>query len=199
MKTNILFICTIVVSFFMFVFCWFQDQLFDSLFTLVMFIFMFILIGFILCFVYSIINIVKNRRDLKNYISIVILSITVILTLFFPFRIMKVELELYLYKKDRNDLLSMVKNNGLEVDDTGHVQLVGKYKKLSTGGEISIYQNNKDGVLIGFWVHRGMLAGATELIYSNGGEKLIYVNKWEHSIKDIIKLDEEWFYVETEY
>lgn len=36
----------------------------------------------------------------------------------------------------------MIEDNKLEVDGLGNVELLDKYKKVSTSGEVAVYQNN---------------------------------------------------------
>ena len=73
------------------------------------------------------------------------------------------------------------------------------YKYLSVDGEVYVYQNDEDGTQIGFWIHRGVLTGSEELMYSSNGEKLIKENETDHPIKRIKKLNKYWYYVITEY
>lgn len=93
----------------------------------------------------------------------------------------------------------MIKSNELKSDEIGNVTLPNKYKKLSTSGQIFIYQNNEEGQVIGFWVFRGMLSGSIKVIYSTGGEDLIKNNEKGHPIIKIEKLKDNWYYVETDY
>lgn len=93
----------------------------------------------------------------------------------------------------------MIKNNELKFDEIGNVTLPNKYKKLSTSGQVFIYQNSDKEQVIGFWVFRGVFSGSLEVIYSTGGENLIKSNDKGHSITKIEKLKDNWYYVETDY
>ena len=122
-----------------------------------------------------------------------------LLVLFFPFREVKVRLELNLYEEERLEIIKMIEDNKLKVDDLGNVKLPNKYKKVSTSGEVAVYQNDEDGKLIGFWVFRGMLSGSVQLVYSTGGEEIIRSSDIEHPIVSIDKLKDNWYYVVTDY
>lgn len=199
MKRKIVIISSIVIFILSFVYAWYADQLFNELFIPSLVIPLIILICFVTCFIFSIVNVIKNSRKFIHYVPIAILIMTVFIILFFPFRMSKVRLELVLYRKDRDTIINMVKNKELKIEGSGNIKLPSRYKKVSTSGEISVYQNDKDGVLIGFWIFRGTMSGSTKLMYSNRGEELIRENAWVDEIKTITKLNEKWFYIVTNY
>ncbi|MBQ7031423.1 MAG: hypothetical protein IJN13_03515 [Bacilli bacterium] len=93
----------------------------------------------------------------------------------------------------------MIEDNKLKVDDLGNVKLPNKYKKVSTSGEVAVYQNDEDGKVVAFWIFRGMQSGSVQLIYSTGGEELIMDNETGHPIVSIDKLKDNWYYVVTNY
>lgn len=183
MKRKKLLIGSIIIFSLSFIYNWFADRLFNSLFMISLIIPLIIFIGFIFFFIFS----------------IFILVITVLVTFFFPFRMAKTKLELLLYKQDRNKIIEMVKNNEMKIGDNRNVELPNKYHKISSSGEITVYQNDNDGILICFWIFRGTMSSSTKLIYSNRGEELIKENAWIDEIKSITRLEEKWFYVETNY
>lgn len=156
-------------------------------------------IAFVTCLIFAILNVIKEKKKIVNYISILILGFTILLTLFFPFRLSKAKLELSLYRKDRNHIIEMVKEKKLNTEDSSIIKLPNPYKKTSTGGEIEVYQNDENGMVISFFVLRGPMSGSTKLMYSDRGEEMIIKNAWKNEIKSILKLDENWFYVVTNY
>ena len=93
----------------------------------------------------------------------------------------------------------MVRNHKLQKDERGNIILPKKYKKISTSGEVHVYQNGENGVVIGFYIYRGIMSGSIELIYSSTDESLIYANESGHPISEIIKLKDHWYYVVTNY
>ena len=117
----------------------------------------------------------------------------------FPFRESKFRLELNLYEDERLEIIKMIEDNKLKVDELGNVELPDKYKNVSTSEEVAVYQNDEDGKVIGFWVFRGMQSGSVQLIYSTGGEQLIIDNETGHSIVNVDKLKDNWYYIVTDY
>lgn len=140
-------------------------------------------------------NINKNKR--KNSIFFVILLISSVFSLFYNFRLLKAKVEINLYDKQRNIIIEKVKNNELTYYFDKNIKLP-IYQYVSSDGEIYVYKN-EDEQVIGFWIFRGILSGSAELIYSSDGEDLIYDIKKTSEIIKIIKLKENWYYVESNY
>lgn len=198
MKKYILLIVSVIVLILSFLNSWFSDMLFDSLFIFALIPSLVLFVGWIICLVLSIIKLIKDK-NVFNIISFIAVILTALLVLFFPFRETKVRLELNLYEEKRLEIIRMIEDNKLEVDDIGNAELPDKYKKVSTSGEVAVYQNDEEGKVIVFWVFRGMLSGSVELIYSTGGEKLIRDNEVGYPIVSIEKLKDNWYYVITDY
>lgn len=198
MKKYILLIVSVIVMILSFLNSWFSDQLLDSLFIFALIPGLILFVGWIICLVLSIIKLIKDK-NVFNIISFIAVILTALLVLFFPFRETKVRLELNLYEEKRLEIIRMIEDNKLKVDDLGNVKLPNKYKKVSTSGEVAVYQNDKDGKVIGFWVFRGMLSGSIQLVYSTGGEEMIRSSEIEHPIVSIDKLKDNWYYVVTDY
>jgi len=177
---------------------WYGDELVNSLLLFSLLTTIPLLVAYVICWRNSIKELIKNHKTIINYLPVIVLITTAILLFNFPFRIAKVKLELMLYKNERTTVIQMVEDGELEAGRLGNIELPIEYKQISTSGEILVYQNNKEGTVIGFWVSRGMLlSGSVVLIYSTGGEQLIEANLGAHSIKSIEKLKDTWFYVIT--
>ena len=198
MKKYILLITSVIVMILSFLNSWFSDQMLDSLFIFALIPSLVLFVGWIICLVLSAIKIIKNK-NVFNIISLIVTVLTALLILFFPFRESKVRLELNLYEEERLEIIKMIEDNKLKVDDLGNVKLPNKYKKVSTSGEVAVYQNDEDGKVIAFWVFRGMLSGSVQLVYSTGGEEIIRSSEIEHPIVSIDKLKDNWYYVVTDY
>ena len=198
MKKYILLITSVIVMILSFLNSWFSDQLLDSLFIFALIPSLVLFVGWIICLVLSVIKIIKNK-NVFNIISLIVTVLTALLILFFPFRESKVRLELNLYEEERLEIIKMIEDNKLKVDDLGNVKLPNKYKKVSTSGEVAIYQNDEDGKVVAFWIFRGMLSGSVQLVYSTGGEEIIRSSEIEHPIVSIDKLKDNWYYVVTDY
>lgn len=198
MKKYILLIISVIVMILLFLNSWFSDQLSDSLFIFALIPSLVLFVGWIICLVFSITKLIKDK-SVFNIISFIAVILTAVLVLFFPFREAKVRLDLNLYEEERLEIIKMIEDNKLEVDDLGNAKLPNKYKKVSTGGKVKVYQNDEGGKVIAFWVFRGVQSGSVELIYSTGGEKLIRDNEKGHPIVSVDKLKDNWYYVVTDY
>lgn len=198
MKKYELLITSIVVLVLSFLNNWFFDELLDSLFIFILIPNLVLFIGWLICLIFSIINLIRDKRII-NIISLIIVILTALLILFFPFRKTKVILELNLYENERLEIIKMVEDKKLKTDEFGNVDLPYKYKKVSISGEVFVFQNDEEGQVIGFWVFRGVQSGSVQLIYSTGGEKLIRDNETGHPIISIDKLKDNWYYVITDY
>ena len=196
MKKNKLLIVSIIIFILSFLNRYFGDQIIDKLFIFSLMIDIPLLIIKIFCMLKSVECYRKDKN--KTYrISFYICLLSIIVTLFFPFREVKTRIELHLYEKDRLEVLELVKKKKLTSDKYGNATLPAKLRKTSTSGEILIYQNDEE-VEVGFWVFRGLQSGSTKLIYSSNGEKLIKKNEIGYSIIKIKKLKENWYYVITD-
>lgn len=138
MKKYIVLIISIVVMILSFLSGWYSEQLLDSLFIFFLILSLVLFIVWGICLVISIIKIVKEK-DIYSVISLIVVIVTALLVLFFPFRETKVRLELKLYEEERLEIVKMIEDNELNVDDLGNVVLPEKYKKLSTSGEVAVY------------------------------------------------------------
>lgn len=191
-------ILVIITCFIILLYKWFLDNLI-SLFSIIFFPFS--LITIIIIFV-NLIKLLSNRlkkdKNIINKVSLYIVYITIFIFVFIPFSTIKFNLEFKLFSKERDIIIDKIKNNEFKYYYDKNIKLP-IYKYLSVDGEIYVYQNDEDGTQIGFWIHRGVLTGSEELMYSSNGEKLIKENETDHPIKSIKKLNKYWYYVITEY
>lgn len=194
----IMLIVSIILFILNFLLGWYGDVLLDNLFVfqLIPEAFVFLL-NIVVILVACIMR--KNNKTKLTLISIIIVIISLILRFIFPFRNVKTILELYIYEEERLQIVEKVKNNEIETDENGNADLPKNLRKLSSDGEITVYQNDENGQVICFWVFRGMLSGSHQLMYSSNGEKLIRENETGHPITKIKKLKDNWYYVETDY
>lgn len=196
---NIILVVAIIMFVVSFLKNWYADQL-VNLFDF----FYWLLSGlYKICYIVILVFAIKKFRTEKSFaiiLTFIILFASLIVYLLFPFRNMKVNYELNEYEGKRMEILNKVINNEfVNIDENGNLKLPKNYRKYSTSGEITVYQNDNNGVVIGFWVYRGMLSGSTELIYSTGGEKLIRSNEKGHPIISVEELKEKWYLVKTDY
>ena len=181
-----------------FILSWYSDELLDSLFVLKLLLdFLFLILIFIFLIIILKITISKGKK-LVNYLTTIVLLISAIIFIL-PMRFIKAKVEFKLYKNERNEVINMVRNGKIKVDEYGNAKLPDKYRKISTSGEIFIYQNDEEGCVVGFWIFRGLQSGSVELIYSLNGKKNIYENETGHDLTRIEEWDKNWYYVNTDY
>lgn len=195
MKKYILLLSSILLLIASFSIKWYEVELLDKLFIFYLLIPIILFIVLIIIIIKTI-KVLHKRKNIINIITLLIIIATILLILFFPFREAKTKYELKLYKTERNKVLNLIKNNKLKPDKYNNISLPKNFKKVSISGEITLYQNNKDGLQVGFWIYRGLLSGSTELIYASK-EDLIRKNDKYNKIIEITQLKDNWYYVIT--
>ena len=197
MKRYFLLILSVLLLIVSFAAAWYNDHLFNHLFILVIPIDLMLLGCFIVLLVLCIVRILK-RKEYIIFLSLAVLALLVVLIFRFPFRDARVQLELNRFEADRLEIVEMIRTRQLQpYDSIGNVELPAGYKRLSSDGEVFVYQNDKNGQVICFWIFRGMNSGSLELVYSSGGEELIRAHEFKINIESIEQLKEHWYYVET--
>lgn len=197
MKRYVLLILSVLLLIVSFAAAWYNDHLFNHLFVLVIPIDLMLLGCFIVLLVLCIIRIIK-QKEYVNFWSLAVLALLAVLIVRFPFRDARVQLELNRFEADRLEIVEMIRTHQLQpYDSIGNVDLPAGYRRLSSDGEVFVYQNDKHGQVICFWVFRGMNSGSLELVYSSGGEELIRAHEFTINIDNIEQLKEHWYYVET--
>lgn len=166
MKRYGLFLLAIAAFVFNMVCFWYADVLFNRFFILGWIPTGFSLMMLIFSAAVSVVCFVRGKGRWQCMLALLICILTVILIVFFPFRMAKVKTEMVLFEKDRMQIVERISAGSLTPDDYGNVRLPWKYRRTSSDGEVYVYQNNDEQV-IGFWVFRGMLSGSVELIYSS--------------------------------
>ena len=192
----------LIIAILVFILCflnnWYLDIILQSLFTLSIVPIIIIFLIYNIFLILTIIDIVRTKKK-SSLVALIIYIIIPIFSIFFPFRECRVNLEIWLYKKQREDIIINVKNKDYVADENGNIKLPKNLKKVSTSGEVTVYENDDEGVLICFLVMRGVLSGSIELMYSSGDEDLIYKNETGHKITYVEKLKDNWYWVETDY
>ena len=197
MKKYVLLILSVLLLIVSFAAAWYEDHLFNHFFILVIPVYLMLLGCFIVLLVLCIIRIIK-RKEYVNFWSLAVLALLVVLIFRFPFRDARVQLELNRFEAERLEIVEMLRTHQLQpYDSIGNVELPAGYKRLSSDGEVFVYQNDQNGQVICFWVFRGMNSGSFELVYSSGGEELIWAKEFTINIDNIEQLKEHWYYVET--
>lgn len=171
-KENKYLIIAILVFILCFLYNWYIDIILQMLFSLIVIPIIILFLIYNIFLILTIIDAVKTKKKSSVY-SLIIYIIIPLFSLFFPFRKCRVNLEMVLYKNEREEIISKI--------------------------EVTVYENDNDGVLICFWIMRGVLSGSVQLMYSSGAEALIYNNETGHKITYVEKLKDNWYWVETDY
>lgn len=190
-KVMVLSVITFVLMFFT---CWCMDSLIDSISLIAIGIVVVEFSVLLICLVLSIIKLIKSN-DRRKYVVYVSICAVMIATIFiFPFETAKVHVEFEMYEAERDKTVEAIKEQTLKPDKDGIISLSGKNKKISTGGEIMVFENSKGNTIIGFWVYRGMAGDrSTFIVFTSTGQKST-VKHFEdvHSIREI---KDNWYYV----
>ena len=192
----------LIIAILVFILCflnnWYWDIILQSLFTLSIVPIIIIFLIYNIFLILTIIDIVRTKKK-SSLVALIIYIIIPIFSIFFPFRECRVNLEIWLYKKQREDIIINVKNKDYVADENGNIKLPKNLKKVSTSGEVTVYEIDNGGVLICFWIMRGVLSGSVQLMYSSWDDALIYKNETGHKITYVEKLKDNWYWVETDY
>lgn len=197
-KENKYLIIAILVFILCFLYNWYIDIILQMLFSLIVIPIIILFLIYNIFLILTIIDAVKTKKKSSVY-SLIIYIIIPLFSLFFPFRKCRVNLEMVLYKNEREEIISKIKDKEYISDEYGNIVLPKIFKKVSTSGEVTVYENDNDSVLICFWIMRGVLSGSVQLMYSSGAEALIYKNETGHKITYVEKLKDNWYWVETDY
>ena len=198
MKKNVSLILSTIAFALNFLCFWYADILIGRYFVFGLIPIVFSLLFLVVSLVLSVISAVRHHTERIRDIPLVISVLTIVMLLVFPFRSARVHAELRLYEKDRLKVIEMIKTDQIPTDHLGNATLPKGYGRISSDGQVFIYQNDEEQV-ISFWVFRGMLSGSVQVIYSSGDESLIYENEAGHPITNIQKLKEHWYLVDTDY
>ena len=175
---------------------WFSDWLWSLLWLFVLPIDLILLGSFVALLVFSIRQIIKNRKYVE-FASVAMLILLAAVAAWFPFRDAKMKLEWDRYESSRLEVVEMIRNRQLQpVEGKRVISLPAGYRRVSTGGRVIQYQNDEDGLVIGFWIFRGIPDGSIEWIYSSEAEGLIKRNVY--GIEKMEKLEDHWYYVEID-
>lgn len=142
---------------------------------------------------------------MKKNVIVYLLSIILIIFVFIVTRFLlsdwyeKANKNLEQNEKQLLEVVELVKNDGLEQDYDKLYKIPDEYKVLTKDGLIVVYQNDEEGIQVGFYSFRGMQTGSCYLMYSSGGEEMIRDNESGHPILEIAYLKDNWYYVETDY
>ena len=118
----ILLIISIILFVLNFLLGWYADMLLDSLFVLQLIPEVFIILLNIVFIIFACISRKINKSKL-SLIAVIIVITSIIFRFIFPFRNVKIIFELQFYEDERIEIIEKVKNNEIEMDEKGKVEL----------------------------------------------------------------------------
>ena len=188
---------TIIFSIAMFAFLWFSDSIFDIFIFLALGGYLILFITYIVLVVLGIIKLTKGDH-IQTAFGLLLLFAMFFVAINFPFREAKVQFEYKFFTPKRIEVINKIETGEIP-SDRALTDLPIGYRYLSSDGTVYVYENDEEGIQVGFWVLRGMLSGSMEVVYSSGGEDMIWKNETGHPIRSIEKLGANWYYVVTDY
>ena len=195
MRKYRLLICSVLLFLAAFAGFWYWNQLGDFFFLIPLAVLLCLLVLFILLLIFSIRRIIKDRSRI-DIASVCVLILLVVVVVCFPFQDAKMKYELNRYEEPRLEVVEMIRTGQLRPENrNGSIELPAGYRRLSTGGKVTLFQNDADGQVVGFWILRGLPDDSIILMYSSGGEDLIRSSGI--GIQYLEKLKEHWYYVIT--
>ena len=195
MKNYRLLIISILFSLLTFLYNWYQYNIEDFNLVLCIILFISIFVLFNIIFLKTLINI--RNKNFIDILTLFILFIMIMINYNFNFKEIKLNVEWDKYYEKRKEVIKLVKDDKLGcIGDSNLAILPNNLKKVSQTGEIIIYKNDKYNQVIGFYIHRGIIDGDSDLIiYSNKDKSIIK----KINIKKIKKIKNNWYYVTTGY
>lgn len=170
---------------------WFRDTLVDLLPMYGVYGIL-ILIGFL--FIYLFVSSIKGK---KNILGIILLVLLIPIVIFLPFREVNAHYDVYNYRQARINIIERIEERDLLADENLLVELPNDYTYLSASGEVTVYLNENDSLVIGFWVYREDDGESIEVIYSNNGREAINESINMRTITSIDFITKNWYYVIT--
>ena len=177
---------------------WFFNELYN-LFTpfLVIVPLLALLVSFFVFGIMAVLFAVKNKMGrLKAFTPLFIFVFVAFLYVFVPFDFAKIKLEHIMYADKRERIVADIQSNALSCNGFGNVRLPFGYRSISVDGEAKIIENSGRGIVVGFWVFRGLHMNPYQMVvYTSYGEPLSeetlgIIRLYEHR-----KLGENWYYI----
>lgn len=157
-------------------------------------------LGTLFLLVNSLNEFIKTRNNVY-VMTFVLLLFFSILYVFFPFDEEKAKFD---FKNNHNkytEVINKIESGQLEnINTDGYVELDEKYKKLSITKNIKVNKIN-DEFTVCFWFYKGLMIGdgSSMLVYSSDGNKTIADDNYFYDIVYLKEIENNWYYVETEF
>jgi len=124
---------------------------------------------------------------------LLIITVSTLICLFFPFTKTTLTLDFKLNYKARNEVVELIKTGELKPEETNErlITLPGKYERLSKGGGEVVIEHFSDHDVYLFFTFRGILDNYSGFVYDSNE------NAWEELSRkyfEVVKLDDSWFF-----
>jgi hypothetical protein len=194
LKDNRLLFLSLASSILVILIAFFQWNLIDIITEFLMLPIWLVVFGFfIFITVKTITNLIK-KRDWKPF---VIQLLTILLWLFFPFTQVMLDVDFQMNKSEREEVVGMIENGTLKPNvpnSPSTIHLPEKYEQLSKGGGEIFIEKKDNQYSILLLTYRGVLDGFSGFVYSPEDKKPNQ-NDFDGDIKEISKLDKNWYFV----
>ncbi len=145
--------------------------------------------------IYSIVYAVRNTKELKlkAYVPLIIVVLSILLPLFFPFTEAALNLDFNLNFNARNEVVQLMKTGALKPEGNNEnlIVLPEKFKKLSKGGgEVAIERIEGHDIYF-FFTFRGVLDHYSDFAYDSDENAQKELGK---GYFEVIKLSDAWYY-----
>ncbi|MEG1873965.1 MAG: hypothetical protein RR185_00225 [Angelakisella sp.] len=185
----------------LFLFFWFANEIMELMTPFFMIVPMILILISVVCMlIWALVYFLKNRKAPANrpVRPLVILLMMFVIIGIFPFFPIKLQLEHWIYKNQRYEIVQQIARGEL-FGDTGKrvISLPKGSRHLSFSGKIVVYESNGSDAMVGFFITRGLLTPHYELIYSaNGVPNRSAISSLASSFDlEIQPYDESWYLV----
>lgn len=150
---------------------------------------------FFVIFIVSIIWLFK-KKDWKPF---VVQTFTILLLIIIPFNQIVIDIDFKTNKSGRNEVINKIQDGILKPNvsyNSSLIHLPDQYKHLSKGGGDVVIENQNERYSVLFFTFRGVLDGFSGFVYSPN-EKKPQLGSFGGDFKEIVKLDENWYFVSS--
>lgn len=182
---------------------WFHDDIRERFFVYSIIINLATITALLSMFGYGVYYAIKVCRKERKIIFNSLIPLLIVIALisglmFIPWGDCKVNFEHVLYKNQREKVIEDIRNSRVHFDERGNTQLPSSKQHLSTDGNMVIFKSDQEGIIVGFWVFRGMLSSSTFVLYSSQDSEPTASGLNVGAVEILQKLDPNWFYVRIE-
>jgi hypothetical protein len=194
LKENRLFFLSLASSILVILVMFFQWNLVEIITEFLMLPIWLVVFGF---FIFITVKTIINLFKKKDWKPFVIQLLTILLWWFFPFTQVMLDLDFKMNKSEREEVVQLVETGALKPNvpnSPSTIHLPEKYEQLSKGGGEIFIEKKDNQYSILFLTHRGVLDGFSGFVYSPEDKKPNH-NDFDGDIKEIDKLDKNWYFV----